>query len=166
MSDLRVTNLKGRTPGSAPNLPDGVVVTGVSTFNDNVELPNNQHLILGDGLDDSGNFKLYNGANEPFEIFGSSRETYIRNTGSNANGININANASVTLGGGGTGSFTVQADTDGTAKLYGPSQSQKLRTDPGGVIITGVCTATSFSGSGSGLTGIPVFNELDAALFN
>ena len=31
MSDLRVTNLKGRTPGSAPNLPDGVVVTGVAT---------------------------------------------------------------------------------------------------------------------------------------
>ena len=31
MSDLRVTNLKGRTPGSAPTLPDGAVVTGVIT---------------------------------------------------------------------------------------------------------------------------------------
>ena len=31
MSDLRVTNLKGRTPGSAPTLPDGVVITGVAT---------------------------------------------------------------------------------------------------------------------------------------
>ena len=31
MSDLRVTNLKGRTAGSAPTLPDGAVVTGVST---------------------------------------------------------------------------------------------------------------------------------------
>ena len=31
MSDLRVTNLKGRTPGSAPTLPDGAVVTGVCT---------------------------------------------------------------------------------------------------------------------------------------
>jgi len=31
MSDLRVTNLKGRTAGSAPQLPDGVVVTGVAT---------------------------------------------------------------------------------------------------------------------------------------
>jgi hypothetical protein len=29
MSDLRVTNLKGRTAGSAPTLPDGAVVTGV-----------------------------------------------------------------------------------------------------------------------------------------
>ena len=31
MSDLRVSNLKGRTAGSAPNLPDGAVVTGVVT---------------------------------------------------------------------------------------------------------------------------------------
>ena len=31
MSDLRVTNLKGRTAGSAPTLPDGAVVTGVTT---------------------------------------------------------------------------------------------------------------------------------------
>ena len=30
MSDLRVTNLKGRTAGSAPTLPDGAVVTGVT----------------------------------------------------------------------------------------------------------------------------------------
>ena len=31
MSDLRVTNLRGRTSGTAPTLPDGVVVTGVAT---------------------------------------------------------------------------------------------------------------------------------------
>ena len=31
MSDLRVTNLRGRTSGSAPTLPDGAIVTGVTT---------------------------------------------------------------------------------------------------------------------------------------
>ena len=31
MSNLRVTSLKGRTAGSAPSLPDGAVVTGVTT---------------------------------------------------------------------------------------------------------------------------------------
>ena len=127
----------------------GLTVTGVSTFHNNVELPDGQHLILGDGLDDSGNFKLYNGANEPFEIFGSSKETYIRNTGSNANGINISANASVTLGGGGTGSFSVHANSDGTARLY-VSSLEKLRTDPGGVIITGTSTCTGSVQVGSG----------------
>ena len=38
MSDLRVTNLKGRTVGSAPTLPDGVVVTGIATFSSNVSI--------------------------------------------------------------------------------------------------------------------------------
>ena len=31
MSNLRVTSLSGRTAGTAPTLPDGVVVTGVAT---------------------------------------------------------------------------------------------------------------------------------------
>ena len=31
MSTLRVTNLKGGSAGSAPNLPDGAVITGVAT---------------------------------------------------------------------------------------------------------------------------------------
>ena len=31
MSSLRVTSLRGRTAGSSPTLPDGVVVTGVTT---------------------------------------------------------------------------------------------------------------------------------------
>ena len=31
MSNLRVTSLRGRTSGSSPTLPDGVVVTGVAT---------------------------------------------------------------------------------------------------------------------------------------
>ena len=31
MASLRVTSLKGRTVGAAPTLPDGAVVTGVTT---------------------------------------------------------------------------------------------------------------------------------------
>ena len=31
MSDLRVTNLRGRTSGKSPKMPDGAVVTGVAT---------------------------------------------------------------------------------------------------------------------------------------
>ena len=31
MSNLRVTSLRGRTVGVSPTLPDGVVVTGVTT---------------------------------------------------------------------------------------------------------------------------------------
>ena len=31
MSNLRVTSLRGRTAGTAPTLPDGAIVTGVTT---------------------------------------------------------------------------------------------------------------------------------------
>jgi hypothetical protein len=31
MSNLRVTSLRGRTAGTSPTLPDGAVVTGVTT---------------------------------------------------------------------------------------------------------------------------------------
>jgi hypothetical protein len=31
MSNLRVTSLRGRTVGSSPTLPDGAVITGVTT---------------------------------------------------------------------------------------------------------------------------------------
>jgi len=31
MASLRVTSLKGRTAGSSPTLPDGAVITGVTT---------------------------------------------------------------------------------------------------------------------------------------
>ena len=38
MSDLRVSNLKGRTPGSSPILPDGIRVTGIGTFSSDVNV--------------------------------------------------------------------------------------------------------------------------------
>ena len=47
MSDLRVTNLKGRTAGSAPTLPDGAVIAGVLTAttigssSDTITIPGN-----------------------------------------------------------------------------------------------------------------------------
>ena len=47
MSDLRVTNLRGRTAGSAPTLPDGAVIVGVLTAttigssSDTVTIPGN-----------------------------------------------------------------------------------------------------------------------------
>ena len=40
-------------------------------------------------------------------------------------------------------------------------------TGAGGLNISGVCTATSYVGSGAELTGLPAgFTELDAMLFN
>jgi len=126
------TSLRGMSVGvtTATNL----TVSSTSTFNGDLNIPN--------------------GANAPFTLFASSKEAYIRNVGTDANGINIHANASVTLGGGGTGSFSVEADSDGTAKLFGPGPLEKLRTTSSGIVVTGVATATSFSGNGANLTNL------------
>ena len=47
MSDLRVSNLKGRTAGSSPVLPDGIRVTGIGTFSSDVEVAGNLN-VTGD----------------------------------------------------------------------------------------------------------------------
>ena len=44
-------------------------------------------------------------------------------------------------------------EENGAAKLY-YNNSKKLETVTGGATITGVCTATSFAGDGSNLTGV------------
>ena len=57
MSDLRVTNLKGRTPGSAPTLPDGAVVTGVitaTTFSGNATGLSGSPIISVSGVNNTG----------------------------------------------------------------------------------------------------------------
>ena len=91
MSDLRVTNLKGRNPGEAPTLPDGVVITGITTVSS---------VIVGTGINVSGVITATS-------FFGS---------GSGLTGVGL----------GTTGSINT----------------------------SGIITASSFSGNGSGLTGI------------
>jgi hypothetical protein len=53
---------------------------------------------------------------------------------------------------------------DGSVELY-YNNSKKFETTSSGVVVTGICTATSFSGDGSGLSGVSGYNDLDNALF-
>ena len=100
MSDLRVTNLKGRNPGEAPTLPDGVVIAGITTVSS---------VIVGTGITLS------------------------------SSGINVSGVITATsFSGNGSGLIGVSAGIGTT----------------GSVNTSGIITATSFFGSGSGLTGI------------
>ena len=54
----------------------------------------------------------------------------------------------------GTGNESVATFTPGGSVNLFYNNSKKFETTGAGVTITGVCTATSFSGDGSGLTGI------------
>jgi hypothetical protein len=117
MSDLRVTNLRGRSSGTPPTMPDGAIVTGVAT-----------------ATQFSGN------------LVGTAA-TVGSATTITTGGINV------------TGVVTATSAVVGTANTL----------STGGINVTGVVTATSFTGSGSGLTGLNIpagFSELDAALFN
>ena len=44
------------------------------------------------------------------------------------------------------------------------NSNTKLATTNTGVVVTGICTATSFSGSGSGLTALPISNDVNNRL--
>ena len=52
-----------------------------------------------------------------------------------------------------SGENSITAKPDAEVELF-HNGIQRFKTDQAGVIITGVCTATSFSGDGSGLTGV------------
>ena len=52
-----------------------------------------------------------------------------------------------------TGNYAIRGVEGGTTELY-HNNNKKIETTSGGVTVTGTCTATSFAGDGSSLTGI------------
>ena len=116
---------------------DNLNVSGVSTFQGNINLGDNDQIVFGDGND---LFISSNGSNG------------IIRTGSGSNLIYRSASHK----------FRNQAGTEelavftenGSVDLY-YDNSKKFETTDAGVIITGIATATTFSGSGASLTNIP-----------
>ena len=146
--ELYYDNVKRfETTGYGASIIGGLNVTGVSTFTGDVSFGStatfgdNDKLIFGDGSD--------------LEIFHNGNASFIKDVGQGTliiqgSGLRLqNDQAS------GTG-FLLE---DGIAKLY-ENNSEKLTTTgygvsiTGGVYASGIITATSFSGDGSGLTGI------------
>ena len=130
MATLRVTNLRGRTGNASPTLPDGAIVTGVTT---------STSAIVGSAVT-------------------------INSTGIDAGAGIITATSFVGSGEGLTGVASTDNIITGTAATFTAGVNISGSSN---VSITGVITATSFEGSGALLTGLPAgFTELDAALFN
>ena len=112
-------------------------VTGVSTFQGNVNLGDDDKLIFGDDQD--------------LEIFhnSSNNNTIIQeNTGGNLviKGSNLFLQSR-------NSENYFKGIADGSVELY-YDNSKKFETTNTGSIVTGILTATSFSGDGSGLTGL------------
>ena len=122
---------------------------GMITARSGVRVPS------GDISINSDTGKLNLGAGNDLQIFHAGNHSYIQDNGTGALYIGSNN----TGGGAGViirgrhGEESIIANSDGSVSLY-YDNSLKFTTETGGVNITGVCTATSFSGSASGLTGI------------
>jgi len=146
MATLRVTSLRGRTSGASPTLPDGAVVTGVTTSTSAIVgsavTINSTGIDAGAGIITATSFV---GSGEGLTGVAST-DNIITSTASTF--ANINSTGIITA----TSRITV-----GTA----------VTANGDGLNVIGIVTATSFVGNGAAITGLPAgFTELDAALFN
>ena len=150
MSTLKTHNLQSPDASSvnialAPNA--GMVVTGVSTFSNDVNFTtaNGNNLLL-DNSDNSLKF----GDNVKAKFGTGTGDLEIYHTGSGSV-INDVGQGHLHLRVGGSNRINIQPDN--VQLCY--SGNSKLETTNTGTVITGICTATSFSGDGSNLTNLP-----------
>ena len=128
---------------TAVSFTNGINVTGVSTFQSHVNLSDNDRLRFGD----SNDLEIYHSGSQNVI---ATADSLVVDTG---NLLLLDSNSGVHIRSG-TGNESVATFTTGGSVDLFYSNSKKFETTDAGVTITGVCTATSFSGDGSGLTGI------------
>ena len=153
MSTLRVTNLKGGSAGSAPNLPDGAVITGVATvgvlsattfYGSGANLTGIDATALKDG---GGTVKVQ--ANSDGAVITG---VLTATTGSFTGNISV----------GGTLTYEDVTNVDSVGMVTARTGIKVLA---GGINAVGVVTATSFVGDGSGLSGVESWNQFDTWLY-
>ena len=127
------------------------VYTGITTFSNDVKFEGASYDVLWDKSDNQLEFgtnaKLSFGASSDLQIHRSGTHSYIKNS---SNTLVFNSDAISLTNYAGNSNRIVTA-ASGEVKLY-YSDSVKLETTNTGAVVTGICTATSFSGSGEGLT--------------
>ena len=145
MSTLRVTNLKGGSAGSAPNLPDGAVITGVATVG-----VLSATTFYGSGANLTGIDAT------ALKDSGGSVKIQANSTGAVVTGV-LTAT---------TGSFTGNISVGGTLTYEDVTNVDSIGviTARSGIVATGVVTATSFEGSGANLTGIEAAPTIQAVV--
>ena len=142
----------GITTTGQLDINGSIDVSSTSVFNDDLTLTGASYNVVWDKSDNQlefgDNAKLSFGSSSDLQLYHDGNHSRIVDSGTGnlilqTSKFNIN-NAD------GTKAFLHTSSTDGI-ELYW-NNSIKLTTETSGVNITGVCTATSFSGSGEGLT--------------
>ena len=108
------------------------------------------------GLDLNDNIKIRLGTGNDLEIFHNGSSSVIRDGGSGALTIQ-NVNSEVNIFNTTDSEYLAQFINGGACKLYNDG-TKKFETTNTGAVVTGICTATSFSGSGANLTSLPAAN--------
>ena len=156
MSDLRVTNLKGRNPGEAPTLPDGVVITGITTVSS---------VIVGTGITLSSSGINVSGIITATSFFGSGANltgvSGVSTTGSvNTSGI-ITA-TSIVVSAGTTALPSISPTGDSNTGIFFPSAdtiafseggTEAMRVDSSGRLLIGISTSGNANGGKLQLSG-------------
>ena len=132
-----------------------ISVTGISTFNGNVEIGDvigSQRLQIG-----NSNAQIYRQNNHFYIDVAGEKDLNLTSNSAGGNGGDIHLR---TVEGG-----RIDLTGTGGVGIYHTDTAKKLETTSTGVVVTGILTATSFSGSSSGLTGIANANiASDAAI--
>lgn len=138
-----------------------VNVTGTITATNFVgsDLVNDTTPQLGGALDTNGNninfgdnVKAQFGASSDLQIYHDGSNSWIDDQGTGSLVLTTNGSAIVLQNG--TSETMIKANVNGESALY-YDNSKKLATTSTGVSVTGTVAATSFSGDGSNLTGLP-----------
>ena len=142
MSTLRATNLKGGSAGSAPNFPDGAVITGVATVG-----VLSATTFYGSGANLTGIDAT------ALKDSGGTVKVQANSTGAVVTGVLTATTGSFTgnISVGGTLTYEDVTNVDSVGMVTARNGVKVLA---GGINAVGVITATSFTGSGANLTGI------------
>ena len=125
--------------------------TGTTTLSDDVTFTGASYNVLWDKSDNqlefAANAKISFGGSSDLQIYHDGNRSIISDTGTgelrmNGSAIQLRDTAQ---------NFMINATANDSVDLYF-NQNKKFETTNTGAIVTGICTATSFSGSGEGLT--------------
>nr|BAR36268.1 hypothetical protein [uncultured Mediterranean phage uvMED] len=147
----------GITTTGQLDINGSIDVSSTSVFNDDLTLTGASYNVLWDKSDNQlefgDNAKLSFGGDSDMQLYHiGGANSYIVNK---ANNLYVQSNNAVEIGSVDTNGSSVETSAkfirNGSSELYF-NDVKKFQTTNTGAIVTGICTATSFSGSGEGLT--------------
>jgi len=143
----------GITTTGQLDINGSIDVSSTSVFNDDVTLTGGSYNVVWDKSDNQlefgDNAKLSFGDSLDLQIYHAGSSTQILNN--NNHQLYISSDNALNLTSRTGQEYFFRGYLNGAAELYF-NNSKKIETTNTGAVVTGICTATSFSGSGEGLT--------------